>query len=138
MVKRLTDLEIDLLFKERGLDMNGNFTDIFYMNRNKTEKDKVYTMLFEAECVILKSALNDPVFCNYFKDSHNNVGTTDSSVFSGFDSEDFQRVLMNFKDRFSSYSNYLVNDYHLYDSNHNSIREYVCNYRFRENERCSL
>ena len=133
MVKRLTDLEIDLLFKERGLDMNGNFTDIFYMNRNKTEKDKVYTMLFEAECVILKSALNDPVFCNYFKDSHNNVGTTDSSVFSGFDSEDFQRVLMNFKDRFSSYSNYLVSDYHLYDSNHNSIREYVCNYKFREN-----
>ena len=60
MVKRLTDLEIDLLFKERVLDMNGNFTDIFYMNRNKTEKDKVYTMLFEAECVILKSALNDP------------------------------------------------------------------------------
>tara|TARA_R110002020_G_scaffold441981_1_gene653098 strand:- start:9244 stop:10380 length:1137 start_codon:yes stop_codon:yes gene_type:complete len=126
----LTDQDQEMLLKTLGLNTHDPFIDIYNIQRNKTEIDKVYTMLFEAEGMVLKSALRDSTFCNYFRNGDNDqVGTSDGSVFSDYDTNQLRNVLSKFRNTYTKANDLDLEKYYTgYDK-----REYVCNRDFRAN-----
>ena len=133
MVKRLTETERELIQSCLGIDKNSHFATIYYADRTKSEIDKVYTMLFEAEGIVQNKAFRDNVFNNYFRGLDGNVGTSDGSVMSSLSASDFNNVLRSFREYQQGIS-HNISEYHTGSDK----REFVCNVNFQHGKRGSL